>query len=281
MSPPPDLPGALRGAAVGPDGSPEPSARAPAGLHAQPRRGHGRAGVRRLRRVHGVVADSLKCAACGSRHSFHRLAASMLVAPGSCAPPVFFHLPHRDATHAAAAALPPPPPGHARGLPPVGARARAGAATPRAVVPRRAQRHPLPRWLARAGTPPRLDDFSVSAVPGSGGGSGSGSFGRKRFQTKLTRSRRHECWEIAPPPSRAVKSVDFGYVGFSVQTNPNTFGFCGNGYPGPIASIHFNQKRVKSVCTVDDPNPLPGILSGYVCFATCCLSSTFATTQTS
>ncbi|KAF8714756.1 hypothetical protein HU200_027281 [Digitaria exilis] len=158
--------------------------------------------------------DSLKCAACGCHRSFHRRAAASC---GGSGPPAFFRQPPPPAP--TPALLPAPHlnyhPHHHQAalqgfLPSVPA---APAALPHlalpyhAVVPSAA----AAPWLgARSGseTPPRADDFGVAGL--GLGGSGSGSFGRKRFRTKFTPEQKERMREFAEKQGWRIQRNDDG-----------------------------------------------------------------------
>ncbi|CAD6260846.1 unnamed protein product [Miscanthus lutarioriparius] len=175
--------------------------------------------------------DSLKCAACGCHRSFHRRATgtAAALAGSSCAPPVFFRTPHHLTPPLALPAPPAPQQQHfhhhqaaAAALQalfpsvPVPVPAPPHLALPFHAVPNAAIAAPPPPWLAtRAGseTPPRTDDFGVGFVPGSvggSGGSGSGSFGRKRFRTKFTPEQKERMREFAEKQGWRIQRNDDG-----------------------------------------------------------------------
>ncbi|CAD6263662.1 unnamed protein product [Miscanthus lutarioriparius] len=171
--------------------------------------------------------DSLKCAACGCHRSFHRRAAALAPPGSSCAPPVFFrptpplalpapptpqqqHFHHHHHHQAAAAALQALFPSSVPVLAPP------HLALPYHAVPNAAVAAPPP-WLdTRAGseTPPRTDDFGIGVgvgfVPGSVGGSGSGSFGRKRVRTKFTPEQKERMREFAEKQGWRIQRNDDG-----------------------------------------------------------------------
>ncbi|OEL25556.1 Zinc-finger homeodomain protein 8 [Dichanthelium oligosanthes] len=160
--------------------------------------------------------DSLKCAACGCHRSFHRRAAG----PCAGAPSVFFRPPPPPLLPA----LPAPPPQHFQHhqhqaalqafLPSVPA---AGVAPPHLALPYQAVPNAAAApWLARSGseTPPRADDFGIGVAGlGLGGvviGSGSGSFGRKRFRTKFTPEQKERMREFAEKQGWRIQRNDDG-----------------------------------------------------------------------
>ncbi|KAL6650592.1 hypothetical protein ACP70R_009517 [Stipagrostis hirtigluma subsp. patula] len=150
--------------------------------------------------------DTLKCAACGCHRSFHRRAAasSAAAAAGAACGPVFFRPPPP----------PPPPPlptSHHHHhtavlqgfLPSVSVAPPPHLALPYHAVPPGAAA--AAAWHARAGseTPPRPEDCV-------GLGSGSGSFGRKRFRTKFTPEQKERMREFAEKQGWRIHRDDGG-----------------------------------------------------------------------
>jgi hypothetical protein len=118
-----------------------------------------------------------------------------------------------------------------------------------------------------------MEMLATNADAALAGNSGSEAVRNEAAQTERNEADRYEA-------SRAEGDVQriFGYPGGCIQSSPMRLGLVQIDIHVRTTSIQLNPQLVKSIYTLDNPNPLPGLDAIYILLGVLYLKSSFRST---